>query len=535
VSDRPPDASGGPEDQRPTSRERWVLVSTLIALGLALWLVHVWITVLRPERSIFSFDSAEYALAGRHLARTGKLATPFAFPESIPRVRQPPFALVAGHPLLPVLEAPLFKLFGERAWLTLVPVGLAYLATVALAGLLALEASGVLAVGLLAGLAVALQPNLLESSADGLSDVPGTALMLAATFLLSSGRPHPGRLGCIVGLAHLARPVMTPTLPAWIAAVSMQAPSGARLRHVARWLMGFAPSAALLLFYKWAATGNPLTDVGVSLLLVDLSPEFPKENVPRMLHPPNAVAWILEHPGALIAKLQHWLPVMVVSGLRLGGWATGLAFLFHLVRPDSRSNVPLRVVLAATLIVLILLSALTVPRLHYLLPLVPAAVALGLTELWRIARSLRASVATALLVLSAVVAWTGVRPLVGRWRSTLTRPPGYAFTEREVRGLGEALAARLPRDAVVVADMAPWVAWYADRVAVSLPMTAEELAVIRDRLGVDAVVLTNEWLTDLPGNDVWRRCLEGRAAPPGWTFSDSLAVGRLRARVLVPG
>ncbi|MCE9626661.1 MAG: hypothetical protein K8R56_01945, partial [Candidatus Eisenbacteria bacterium] len=95
---------------------------TLLAVGIALWLVHAWITIAAPGRSLLSFDSAEYALAARDLVTTGRLTTPYSYVGALNEHLRPPYPLLAGHPLLPVLEAGVFKLFGAHAWGKLVPV-----------------------------------------------------------------------------------------------------------------------------------------------------------------------------------------------------------------------------------------------------------------------------------------------------------------------------------------------------------------------------------------------------------------------------
>src|SRR5262249_50079521 len=98
------------------------LVAAVVGVAAILWAAHAWPTRVPPGRALFSFDSAEYALAGRELARTGVLATPYSYVGVLAPGVSPPYPLLAGHPLLPLLEAPVFRAFGAHAWGALVPV-----------------------------------------------------------------------------------------------------------------------------------------------------------------------------------------------------------------------------------------------------------------------------------------------------------------------------------------------------------------------------------------------------------------------------
>ena len=124
---------------RPTVRPvAWI---ALAVSTLAVLLVHLEIAVRRTGVALFSFDSAEYALAGRTLATTGRLATPFAHPAILASIPGPPFPLLVGHPLVPVLDALVFAIGGARPALTLIPAGAAFIAVVVLTAVLARRVS----------------------------------------------------------------------------------------------------------------------------------------------------------------------------------------------------------------------------------------------------------------------------------------------------------------------------------------------------------------------------------------------------------
>ena len=506
-------------------------------VAAAFWCAHVAIAVWAPGRALFSYDSAQYALAGRHLAEHGRLLTPYAYASTLREGAGPPYPLLAGHPLVPLLLAPLFRLFGAHAWVSLVPMAICYLITVACGVELVLLSGGSPLLAAIVGVALATAPRMLENATDGLSEIPFVAAWTAAMLVLARMRrePHPLRLGACLGLAHLARPVVVPTLPVWLVAVALASEPGRRVRNTAVAFGGFGLLALTLFLYKWRTTGSPFTDVGGTMLLTQLSPEFAPHIVARLLHPPNALAWIRAHPGALVHKLATSLPFMAGQAFMLGGWINGLAFALWIVRPRRDGDGPMRLAAGGSLVLFTLLAAVTLPRSQYLFPMLPAAVAFGALTLERLGRAARLPAGVPVALVAAILSWSSLRLIATEWaglRAT-TRPPA-AFDERDVEQLGAALAARLPAHTLVASDMAPWVSWYSRRPTVTLPVTAADLAELHARHRVNALLLTNEWLVSMPGSETWRAAYDGVAMPPGWHSAESYAFGRLHARLLLP-
>ena len=60
-----------------------------VAAGLVLG-VHLTLTVFRTDRARVTFDSAQYAVAGREWARSGRLATTFVLPREPRHPTRPP-------------------------------------------------------------------------------------------------------------------------------------------------------------------------------------------------------------------------------------------------------------------------------------------------------------------------------------------------------------------------------------------------------------------------------------------------------------
>ena len=524
---------------------RGVLFTGLVLFAAAVWMFHAWWTIARFDRARFTYDSAQYALAARELATTGRLATPYSYVGPLRESARPPYPLLAGHPLVPILEAPVFAVFGAEAWISIVPALLCHLLAVVLAAMLVLESGGSIFLAAAAGVTLAGSPLMLAYATEGLSEMPFTAAWTAAMLFLvrlrrSSGEAPrattvlpPVALGILLGIAHLARPVVVPTLPLWLAAAAWSAPPGKRLRNALLVGAGFVPFASALVLYKWRAAGHPFSEVGNIMLLVGLAPEFGEYDVARLLHPPDAIAWIRAHPGALVAKLAQNVPLMVKQSLHLGGWAVGLGFLWSVARPVRDGRGPIRLVAGGSLALLALFCALTLARPHYLFPMLPTVVALSTISLAGLLRATRIPTLAAHGLLLAMLSWASWRPLLAEWSRARAGARPAEFTEREVAGLGAILSRRLPEGTIVSSDMAPWISWYANRASVNLPYAVQDLAELRDRHGVSAVVLTNEWLIQRPGNEAWRDLFLSRTTVPGWTTTDVVKSGRLSARVLL--
>lgn len=512
----------------------------LLALGaLVLALAHVRIVVVGPDAARFSFDSAEYALAGRTWLETGRLATPFVHPAALGASPGPPYPLLVGHPLVPALDAIAFALGGRDPLVSVAPAVAAYVVTVLLVARLALALAGSRVAALGAAAAFAVTPWSLRFASEGLSEMPFAAALTAAFLLLWQlpSRPRPVLLGVVLGLGHLARPVAVPLLPALVLGLWAAAPPPLRLRHLLLAAAGFVPLAALTTLYKWAACGTPFAEVGGYLLLSGASPEFTVARLNRMTPPPEALEWILGHPQAWLAKLARNLRSVGYGAWWLGGKWPGafaaLACAVALVRGEPRARgLALAFTTAAALLALLASATVADPRM--LFPLLPAAVALALAALARIAEALgrgrRAWVAAAAVLAVALGAW----PLAREWRAAAAG--GLAgrseFHEREWRELGLEVGTLLPAGGGLVAsDAAPWIAWWTGRPVTLVPLEPAALRDGPERLRPEAVVLTNEWLVSRPGEEEWRRLFDERRGPPGFQLAGHVRSGRLEAVV----
>jgi len=524
--------------QSPPETRLPALAWPALALGaLALAAAHARITVIAPDAARFTFDSAEYALAGRTWLETGRLATPFVHPAVLGLTSGPPYPLLAGHPLVPALDALAFALAGAKPDATLAPAMLAFVACVLLVARLALELAGSRAAALGAGAAFALSPWALGFACEGRSEMPFAALLTAA-FVLLVELPQAARpfwLGAMLGLAQLARPVALPLLPGFGLGLWLLSPPGKRLERGALALAGFLPLASLTAIYKWASIGNPLADVGGYLLLTGITPEWTVSRLNRMTPPPDALVWIAGHPGALAAKLGR-----NARSLVYGAWDTaarwpaalaGLSSVFLLARGERRARA-FAVTLIVVSAVLLLLAATTVADPRILFPLFPAGMAMAFAGVARLAESWAGARRLAVVLAVSLAALIGAIPLARAWRAAASGAfarPG--FRDGEWRGLCAAIEPMLPRAALVASDAAPWIAWYTRRSVTLVPLVPDALAQWPERWRPKTVVLTNEWLVWQPREEPWRDAFRLHQPPAGYRFAGHARSGRLEAAV----
>lgn len=511
----------------------------LAIVALALGAVHVWLTVIQLDAARFSFDSAEYALAGRAWLETGRLVTPFVHPAALGASPGPPYPLIVGHPLVPALDAIAFALFGKDATVTLLPALLAYVATVLVTARLAWSLTRSDLATLAAGLVFACSPWALRFASEGLSEMPFTALFTAALWLLADlpERPRPVLLGVLLGLAHLTRPVLVPLLPVLLPAIVLLAPRTSRVPTLARVLVAFLPLAALTALYKQFATGGALHDVGGYLLLTGTSPEHVVSRLNRMTPPPDGLEWLRSHPGEFMAKLVRGVRSLLYAAWVQGGRLPGLLATFAVIRalagrePRGRA---FALTVAGLTGLLTLLAAATVADPRMLFPLLPVAIALMCCELGWIAGLVGRGRHVVSVAVFAIVVSGAAGLLVIHWAEVrASGQPRSTYHEREWRGIGQAVGTLLPADGLVASDAAPWIAWFAGRPVTLIPLAPDALVNGPERLRPAAVVLTNEWLIDRPGEEPWRALFDSRLAPPGFGFAGHVRSGRLEAVVFV--
>src|SRR5262245_49390073 len=499
--------SSTPSPTRPAALAWWALALASAVLAFA----HARVTVVGPDADRFTFDSAEYALAGRAWLETGRLVTPFVYPALLGSAPGPPFPLLAGHPLVPALDALAFALAGPTPDASLLPSMLAFVACVLVTARLALALSGSFAATLAAAAAFATLPWTLGFACEGRTEMPFAALLTAALLLLWElpSKPRPLVLGIVLGLAHLTRPVVAPLLPGIVLGFWLLAPSGQRARLGLRALAGFLPLASLTVIYRWATTGDPFADAGSYLVLTGITPDWPVVRLNRMLPPPDALAWVREHPGLFAEKLARNLrSISYGAWTSAGRWTGALAVLaacLAVARGGARERgFTLARVAMSTLVALAAAATVADPRM--LFPLLPVGAALAFAAVVRALERRERLRVPVLALVAAVAVLTGAAPVLRQWRAPAVPAGASPNTLRasEWRELGTALAPLLPNAGLVASDAGPWIAWHTRRPATEIPIEPAELLTWPERLRPEAVVLTNEYMIHQPLEGAWR-------------------------------
>ena len=80
------------------------MLLTLLVAGCGLWWMHAEAWSLGRRSPVLSYDTAQYALAARELAQTGRMQTPYALPIELASHPQPPWPLALVQPGLVILE-----------------------------------------------------------------------------------------------------------------------------------------------------------------------------------------------------------------------------------------------------------------------------------------------------------------------------------------------------------------------------------------------------------------------------------------------
>ena len=283
--------------------------------ALALVLVHAQVTMFGPDAERFTFDSAEYALAGRAWLETGRLVTPYAHPAVLASMPGPPFPLIAGHPLVPALDAIAFAILGAKPEATLAPT-IARVRGVRAARSPAWR-SGSPARARPRSAPAPGSPSPAGRSCyalEGRSEMPYAALLTAALVLLWD-MP---RATTAVLARRDAGPVATGAAGVRAAAAGAGARAVVPVRRArsacaaCRW---YSP-AFCRSQYSPPSTSGPRSGTrsrtwAATCCSPASRPSVVVSRINRMTPPPDALAWVRANPGLYAHKILHNLRVMV--------------------------------------------------------------------------------------------------------------------------------------------------------------------------------------------------------------------------------
>ena len=507
----------------------------LLVAGCSLWLLHAESWSLGRRSPVLNYDTAQYALAARELARHGRFATTYALPLELARHPRPPWPLALVQPGLVILEAIAFRLapteleLGGRSyaqwsrpdqveWLVIPIVFTCYVMCGILLGLatsklLRRHAPGIgdgtrMAAGATVGLAFLLDPEAQHFGVGGFTELPFTCGLVGALALLALDRAprRPLLYGLLLGVTGAFRVNMLWLVPVLVLAAAMLAQPGGRPRVVALAILGFAIPLAPWWIYKWRAFGTPWWDLGHYVIWDGVQGRtwFTLNHLPeppRLPHGAYAV-WLI---AAKTARNLLALLLAAIAGPR-ALWLGSLVAWIAVAR-EPRT---LRIAAATALAVFafgLLAAAIGVPWLRYAFPGRVALEAAGILALWGLlAAAPPATIAkrwgSALRIGVAVfaIAW-------GAWQTAAGNREARTSSEtRGVPGIQTLLqiAVLMNREIApgepVMSNLGPTLAWHARRPVVHLALAPEDVESCRRRLDFHNVLLVfrdpaNAWGT----------------------------------------
>jgi hypothetical protein len=532
-------------------RMRLAFALALALLGGWLWLVHAQAWDLGGRSPILGYDSAQYALAARELAESGRFGTLYALPIELVRHAAPPWPLAVVQPGLVLVEALIEGMFPsrigfggwrllelqmphQRDWLTLITpffcylgiaVGLAWFA-LRLLGREAPALPDTVRVAAAATVAVTflLDPEAQHFAIGGFTELPFTfGLVVALGLLATTAAPRrPFLFGLLLGVTTAFRANMMWLAPVLGLAAIAQVARGRRLRSLVSGMLGFALPLAPWWLYKWHTFGSPAWDLtryviwdgieGRTLFSLLHRSEYP--DLPHGLPGLRLVA-------AKVARNLPDLLLALTSGPRalwIGSLMVGCLLARAPRDPRPARPVPEPVaaspaaaaarrpanpapavsgaaVLAAAGLSL-LAAAATIPWLRLLFPARVTLEAAGLLATWGLIARLPATLlpapgARALQILVAAIAlgWGGWQTARGQAEARATAAARGLPSVLTLRDLSYRLRRELRPQEPVMSNLGSTLAWYARRPVVHLALSPADVETCRQRLAFRHVVL----------------------------------------------
>lgn len=448
----------------------WRFVAVACAAGLLGW----WWAHGTAFWGLQSGDAHSYVIEARRIADGEGFTTPLIFPAELEFGASEDHPSLRRAPVWPLVIAAGFRLAGPEPWVPHVALLLLFVGTVAAGTLLATTLAGRW-IGLLVGLAVATSPQLGLYTLDAVSEVP-FAFSVTLVFLLLARQTHGLAIGTACALAYLTRYNGALLLPVALAVIAARRQP---LRPLAWCALGFAAVASPWWIRNALVAGSPFFS------LYDLAFQFPAVDVDRVMRVGSLLhttPWYELEPrrgdaGELVAKLRLQLPGLLrrfpLASANLAAFA---GVLLACARRDALAWA-LALVAAGTTA----LAALTVPNGRYLVPLLPAMLAIGASGLARYGGRLRAPALA--LVLAAPFL-----PAIPRETTDLHLQRALAGLLRA--GEGEeapppaALVRCLAGRPLVVADDAPRLAWQVDALVIPTPASRRDFWLVVQRFPV---------------------------------------------------
>jgi len=494
----------------------------LSAAGFWLWLLHAEAWSLGNRSAILSYDSAQYAVAARELARHGRFATTYALPIELERHPKPPWPLALVQPGLVVSEAILFQFAppdlrmsddrivdarrpDQMEWMVLV---LPFISFIVIAVGLSLASSHVLRrfapqvslltrvlAGSIVGLAFLLDPEAQHFAVGGFTELPFTLGLLGAVAAMALGiAPRfPFIFGLELGFTGTFRGSMLWLAPLFALGTSASAPPGRRVRTLLLVLAGYALPLAPWWLYKWREFGSPAWDLSRYSVWDGVQGRtwFSIFNGPSLPATPAG----FEALRLLALKLARNLPALALQMLT-GPRALllGALVLWAGATREPRSARWAGITALALAAASVLTAAISVPQLRYLFPTRVLVEAAGLLAVWALiarADGLSAPMRRALAVAVAllVIGWGARQTVLGHREARLTSTERGVPSTLTLLQIARLMSRDIPPGQAVMSNLGPSLAWEARRPVIHLVESPDQIEACRRRMDFHHVLL----------------------------------------------
>lgn len=494
----------------------------LSAAGFGLWLLHADAWSLGNRSAILSYDSAQYAVAARELARHGRFATTYALPVELERHPTPPWPLALVQPGLVISEAilfqfapPDFRVSDDRVvdarrpdqmeWMVLV---IPFISFIVIAVGLALATSHVLRrfapqvslitrvlAGTMVGMAFLLDPEAQHFAVGGFTELPFTLGLLGAVAAMALGiSPRlPFIFGLELGFTGAFRGSMLWLAPLFALGTAALAPPGRRARTLALVLAGYALPLTPWWLYKWREFGSPAWDLSRYSVWDGVQGRtwFSIFNAPSLPATPTG----FEAVRLLALKVARNLPTLALQMLT-GPRALlmGALVLWVAATREPRTARWAGITALALAAAGVLTAAISVPQLRYLFPTRVLVEAAGLLALWALlaradglSLSMRRvlSVAVALLV----IGWGARQTVLGHREARLTSTERGVPSTLTLLQIARLMSRDITPGQPVMSNLGPSLAWEARRPVIHLVESPDQITACRRRVDFRHVLL----------------------------------------------
>lgn len=444
-------------------------------------------------------DGAKYADIGRNIVKTGSYESGFSFFGS--ELLGTGMNSVARWvpPLMPLVIAGFFKMFGVSDLNVILSSSLFYLLLVLMTYLVGKKLYGNL-VGILAGVAVAFNINFLEYATSGASETLFTFEIVLAAYLFVLRK----RWASVAGLLVLILMYFT-------RAQAIIYIFGLLLLF---FVLNFSIKKALGYFVATFIAGSLLFFLTSKQGLFAVTQHLPgvsSSDALRGAVQELTISGLFKKVFYNIYNFYRLLPQIASPYM----WALFVVGLIKLGKDRAENSLKIATIFMVALTFLV--AALTIPLFRYLHPVVPLVYLFAVATLvWIVGQIIKdrkkiAIISSVLIFLFVVGQTLGVIFLDSRYKAKTVnkgKPPVYVIFSR-------ILKENTDPENVIVTNLDTWGSWYGERRTVWYPLKPEQLDLKDIENPFDALFLTNYLMDDenYYMGEEWRQIFENPKSP----------------------